>query len=159
LPFGAIVFQAEPHYHPALQPSFERSDDVQAAPKTTIETAPVNSSVNIDNAIAAHSRWKMKFRTAISKREPVDPATIHRSGCELENWLHGAGRELYGLRPEFRELAQRHDAFHIEAAKVTSALEAGKFGEARTMIAPGSAFSLASSAVNISLSVLRQSVD
>jgi methyl-accepting chemotaxis protein len=118
----------------------------------------MNPALNLDNAIAAHSRWKMKFRTAIAKRERVDCAAIHRDGCELGNWLSGPGRDLYGSRPQFLQLAQRHDAFHLEADKVLAALNAGRFGQARAMIAPGSPFSRASSAVNISWSFLKQSV-
>ena len=165
LPFGAIVFPLQRNYHPTLTAVVDKHRYpamnlmmIRRHHKNTQETSPVDTVVNIDNAIAAHSRWKMKFRTAISKREPIDPSTIHKDGCEMGSWLSGPGRDRYGAHPEFQLLLQRHDAFHVEAAKVVAALKAGKFGEASKMITPGSPFSRSSSAVNIALSFLKQRV-
>jgi hypothetical protein len=46
--------------------------------------------MNLDNAIATHARWKLKFRGAISAQETLDAATIGKDDCcEIGKWLHG----------------------------------------------------------------------
>jgi hypothetical protein len=43
----------------------------------------------LDKALEKHSEWKVKLRTAISKREEMDAATISRDDCcDFGKWLH-----------------------------------------------------------------------
>jgi hypothetical protein len=114
--------------------------------------------MDLASAIAAHARWNSKLQETIETRKVVDPATIHKSGCELGQWLRGEGRNLYGGKPEFISLLTWHDAFHVESAKVADAITKKKFGEAKQMTTRGTPFSLASNAVNISVNRLKKAL-
>ena len=53
--------------------------------------------MDLNEAIQAHSEWKMKLRSAIQSRTQLDAATIARDDCcALGKWLHGESRAQYG---------------------------------------------------------------
>jgi methyl-accepting chemotaxis protein len=115
--------------------------------------------MNLDDAIGAHSQWKIKLRMAISKHETLDAATIGKDNCcELGKWLYGEGRGLYSAKPQFAILMEKHKAFHSEASKVATAINAKKYEDADKMISGSSPFGAASSEVATSISNLKKAI-
>ncbi len=44
--------------------------------------------MNLDDAIAKHAEWKVKFRSAMERHETMDHATICKDdACMLGKWL------------------------------------------------------------------------
>lgn len=104
--------------------------------------------MDLDNAINAHTQWKVKFRTAIGEKLTLDAVNIGRDNCcELGTWLHGEGRARLGTQPAFRTLVDRHRDFHVEAGKVARTINAGQYDAANAMLGSGTPFATASSAV------------
>ena len=101
--------------------------------------------MDLDNAIKKHTEWKMKFRTAIKMKETMDAATIAKNNvCELGAWLAGEAKAKHGSLSGYQECAASHTAFHTEAGKIATAINANKFDEAEKMLGAGSAFALKS---------------
>lgn len=113
--------------------------------------------MNLDDAISAHAQWKTKFRMAITKHETMDAATIGKDNCcELGKWLYGEGRSLHSSKPQFTALLAKHKAFHGEAGKVATVINAKKFEEAEKMISGASPFGVASNEVGMAISSLKR---
>lgn len=115
--------------------------------------------MNLDTAIQAHAQWKMKLRLAISRCEAVDAPTISADNCcELGRWMHGEGRSAFGRSPVFNECLTLHAAFHREAGRVATAINGRRYDDAEAMLAGGSAYNEASSAVGAALIRLKREV-
>lgn len=116
--------------------------------------------MSLDTAIQKHVDWKIKFRSAITKKETLDAATISKDNCcEFGKWLHGDGKTQYGKLDSFKTCLSKHAAFHIEAGKLASAINAGKFAEAEaTLGSNSSAFSTISSEVVTSIMRLKKEI-
>jgi methyl-accepting chemotaxis protein len=115
--------------------------------------------MNLDSAISAHAQWKTKFRAAITAKETMDAATIGKDNCcELGKWLYGEGRGVYGSKPEFTSLIEKHKAFHAEAGKVASTINAKKFDAAQKMIEGSSPFGAASNTVVLAVNSLKKAI-
>ena len=115
--------------------------------------------MNLDTAIQAHAQWKMKLRSAISRCEAVDAATISADNCcELGRWMHGEGRSALGRSLVFNDCVALHAAFHREAGRVATAINGRRYEEADAMLAAGSAYSEASSSVGAALIRLKREV-
>jgi methyl-accepting chemotaxis protein len=115
--------------------------------------------MNLDNAIAVHAQWKMKFRGAIVAKETLDAAVIAQDNCcEIGKWLHGEGRSAWGAKPEFVALIERHKTFHVEAGKVASAINARNFDLATRMIDGSTPFAAASSTVGVAILALKRAI-
>ena len=113
--------------------------------------------MDLDNAIAKHAEWKMKFRTAISRQEQLDAATLAKDNCcDLGKWLHGDAKASFGRMASHAECVKKHAVFHVEAAKVASSINAGKYAEAEAMIGGGTSYSQASSAVGVAIMQLKK---
>jgi methyl-accepting chemotaxis protein len=116
--------------------------------------------MNLDNAIATHAQWKMKFRGAIAGKQLMDAATIAKDNCcEVGQWLHGEGQSSWGGRPEFVALIARHKTFHSEAGKVAAAINAKNFEIANKMIDSSTPFAAASSAVGVAILALKKVIN
>jgi hypothetical protein len=116
-------------------------------------------AIDLDAAIGAHTQWKIKLRTAINRKEQLDAATISKDNCcELGKWIYGEGRQSLGTKPEFTAMLEKHKVFHGEAGKVATAINAGKYTDASTMISGDSPFGTASSSVVIAIGVLKSLV-
>lgn len=49
--------------------------------------------MDLNNAIAKHSEWKTKLRSAITRKETLDASTISKDNCcDLGKWLHGEAK-------------------------------------------------------------------
>lgn len=134
---------------------------IKSAPanKGAYQSAPVPDSVGIDldKALEKHSEWKVKLRTAISKREEMDAATISRDDCcDFGKWLHHGVKHHLAHEPSYGDCVSKHAAFHIEAGKIANMINAKKFSEAEAMLGNGSAFVAASTAVGVAIMRLKK---
>jgi methyl-accepting chemotaxis protein len=133
-----------------------KSAPVEKAPYQNI-SLPSNVGIDLDNALDKHSEWKVKLRTAISKGEEMDAATISRDDCcDFGKWLHGDIKSYLAHQPSYAECVTKHATFHIEAGKVANMINAKKFSEAEVMLGNGSPFASASSAVGVAIMRLKK---
>lgn len=113
--------------------------------------------MNLDSAIQKHMEWKVKFRTAIAKQEQMDAVTIGKDNCcELGKWLHGEGKTQCSGLPSYSMVLGKHAAFHVEAGKIATAINAKKYTDAETMLSASSAFANISGEVGIALMRLKK---
>jgi methyl-accepting chemotaxis protein len=91
--------------------------------------------MDLQTAIDAHMQWRVKLRAAINRTEQLDAAVIGKdSQCELGKWLASDGKMRFGAKPEFQKLVTAHRHFHVCAAQVASACNAGKSKEAEALL-------------------------
>jgi methyl-accepting chemotaxis protein len=115
--------------------------------------------MNLDEAIVRHTEWKIIFRSAISKKEPVDAAAIRLDhGCALGKWLHGEGKSHYEGKASFANLIAVHADFHRNAGRVADAINAGKYDEAETLLGVWGEYSSASMAVVDAIETLQKEI-
>jgi methyl-accepting chemotaxis protein len=115
--------------------------------------------MDLDTAIAAHAEWKIKLRSAMTTGERLDVASISADNCcELGRWLHGPGSAPLRSNPLHAECIGKHAAFHREAGKVAQAINARQYDQAESMLASGSAYVGASSAVGLCLSRMKRAL-
>lgn len=113
--------------------------------------------MDLDQAITKHAEWKTKFRTAITKQEALDAATISKDNCcEIGKWLHGEAAAKYSKLPSLKDCISKHAVFHAEAGKVAQAINAKKYKEATAMIDNGTPYAAASSAVAVAIMHLKK---
>ncbi|BBL60508.1 methyl-accepting chemotaxis protein [Methylomonas koyamae] len=118
--------------------------------------ADAEPAIDLDEALQAHSEWKIKLRRGISHREEMDAATIARDNCcKLGKWLHGPGKRQYQQLPSFRDCMQKHAVFHREAGRVAEIINSGQYDQAESMLDRGSAYAAASSAVGLAIAELK----
>ena len=148
---------------------FANAEPVRAVSQAGIKSAPAkkesyqntpvpnNIGIDLDKALEKHSEWKVKLRTAISKREEMDAATISRDDCcDFGKWLHHDVKFHLAHEPSYAECVTKHAAFHIEAGRIANMINAKKFSEAETMLGNGSAFVSASTAVGVAIMRLKK---
>ncbi len=100
--------------------------------------------MDLKQAIEKHAAWKMKFRSAIAGKQPMDQASVGKDNvCELGAWLYGPGRSECGHCQSFQQLIENHRQFHAEAGKVAAAISAGRYDEAQRLL-DGAAYATAS---------------
>ncbi len=113
--------------------------------------------MDLNEAIKAHSDWKMKLRGAISQQAQLDSATIAKDDqCALGKWLHGESKNQYGMLSSHRECMRLHAIFHKTASKVSVAINARDFAKAEAMLSPGTEYALASNAVVVAIGALKR---
>ena len=75
--------------------------------------------MDLENAMKKHVEWKMKFRSAISKKEQMDAVSLAKDDCcEIGIWLHGAAKKQFSHLPSHAACIQKHLAFHVETGKI-----------------------------------------
>ena len=122
-----------------------------------LEGGNVPADFDFDAAIEAHRAWKVKLRSAISRKEQLDAATIARDDCcPLGKWIHGNGGHRYGSKPRFTELLERHRDFHSAAGDVARTINQGQYDQADRMLGSGSAFSSRSNEVSTVLTNIKR---
>lgn len=104
--------------------------------------------MNFDEAIQAHSAWKLKLSTYLRKPDgSLNSATIRPDNkCALGQWLHGEGRKFANV-PEYKKLVAEHARFHQAAASVVDKANAGKFTSDDIALGGKSEFGTASTSV------------
>jgi len=120
---------------------------------------PKETGIDLDKALEKHSEWKVKLRTAISKHEEMDVATISKDDCcEFGKWLHGDAKSRLAHHPSYSECVSKHANFHVEAGRVAAMINAKKFSQAEAMLGSGSSFVSASTAVGVAIMRLKKDV-
>jgi hypothetical protein len=112
--------------------------------------------VNIDEAITAHAKWKMKLTLYLSKPDRSLQASVVEADnqCELGKWLHGEGRKYIRL-PEFLKLVTDHAKFHKTAAEIIRKADSGQQVANELALGAKSNFASASSAIVMSLMAMK----
>ncbi len=115
--------------------------------------------MNLDEAITKHAEWKVKFRSAMAKKERLDASAIGMdTRCDLGKWLAGEGRRLYGAKTNFAQLVALHAEFHKAAGKVAALINAEKYEQAETMLGGSAEYALASSNVVTAITRLKKEI-
>lgn len=123
-----------------------RLPGLDARPKALVE------GIDVDGFIDAHRQWKVKLRDAIESRASVDAVKLARDDCcSLGQWIYGDGKRL-NERPGFVDLINGHKRFHQVAGEVAVLINQGRYRQAEDALAPGTAFSTATSGVVLALS-------
>jgi hypothetical protein len=113
--------------------------------------------LKLDNAILAHHVWKNKLRAAIASKSQLDALAFGKDDCcEIGQWLYGEGAVLYGNKPQFTALVDKHKNFHLEAGKIAVQINAANYAQASRMIDSGTPFATASLGVAQAVSALKQ---
>lgn len=113
--------------------------------------------MNLEEAVQKHAEWKLKFRSAISKKEQMDAVTIGKDNCcAVGQWLYGEGKIRWGSKPEFQKALDKHKEFHVQAGQVAGLINAGKYAEAEAALGHGTAYARASSEVGAALIALKK---
>jgi methyl-accepting chemotaxis protein len=84
--------------------------------------------MNFDDAIVAHTEWKMRLSRYV--RKPDGTYTAGEVGrddkCRLGKWIYGEGRERFGSLPEYSLLLTQHAEFHKKAAEIIQKADSGR---------------------------------
>jgi methyl-accepting chemotaxis protein len=115
--------------------------------------------MNFDEAIVAHSQWKMKLASYVSKPDHSLRASEVGSDdkCALGVWLHGEGKK-YSSLPEFPKLVSDHAHFHQAASNVIRKADSGQRVTEDIALGANSEFATASSAVVLALMAMKAKV-
>ena len=83
--------------------------------------------MNFDEAIQAHSNWKMKLSNYVKKPDHSVNATVlgQDNACTLGKWLYGEGAKYANL-PEYQELKKCHALFHQSASAIVKRADSGE---------------------------------
>lgn len=116
--------------------------------------------MDLNNAVQKHAEWKVKLRSAISKHEQMDVATLSRDDCcELGQWLHGDAKARFGRLGAHVDCVHKHQVFHHEVAKVAIAVNAGRYIHAEGMLGAATPYAKASSALSVAFMQLRKTAE
>lgn len=108
--------------------------------------------MDLNLALAIHTEWKTNLLAGIINHEQLDTEMIARDHCcELGKWLHSDGKAQFGELTEFAVCVSRHAIFHAEAAKVAIVINRHQYPQAHAMMNMGTAYSTASSALQVAL--------
>lgn len=104
--------------------------------------------MDFNEAIKAHSAWKMKLSAYLAKPDgSLKAADVEKDNvCELGKWLHGEGTKHNSVA-EYAPLVKDHATFHKCAAEVIRKADAGQNMSEEVALGSSSAFATASSNV------------
>lgn len=111
--------------------------------------------MNFDEAVQAHSSWKLKLATYLRKPDGSLKSSEIRpdNRCKLGQWLHGEGRKL-SAHADYKKLVAEHARFHQCAAMVVDKANSGQNVTEDVALGARSDFASASSnVVNLILSL------
>jgi len=115
--------------------------------------------MDLNTAIQKHAEWKTKFRSAMMKHEQLDVATIAIDNCcELGKWLHGEAKDQFGQLVSHADCLKKHAEFHAQAGKVALEINNKNYTLAETLLATGSTYAAASSAVGGAIMRLKKEI-
>lgn len=115
--------------------------------------------MDLDEAVKAHSNWKMKLSTYLKSVDgSLRSAEVRADNrCALGQWLHGEGRS-HAASPEYRALLEKHAHFHQAAARVVDMANAGKAVQGETALRSDSEFGHASRDVVAAIMAMQRKV-
>ena len=129
---------------------------VNEARASSAITESGDGSIDFDAAISRHTEWKFRLRGAITRQEKLDADSIACDDrCVFGKWLHGSAMQKYGSLAIFKTCLADHAAFHKEAGKVASEINAGNFAQAEKMLDYGTPYHSASQSVVKAIKELR----
>lgn len=117
--------------------------------------------MNFDDAITAHSQWKIRLQSVINgtSKEVLDPAVVCLDNkCPLGQWIYGDAK-AYAALPDYEHLRVEHANFHQCAAEVLKFHLAGDLAKAKGSLDPGGPFHEASVKTIIAIRHLRKQVE
>lgn len=120
----------------------------------------MNDIEHLNNAIAAHGRWKARLKQAIelSKSEWKAEAVRADKLCDFGNWLYScSAAEMASER--WKKVRDLHAEFHKEAARILTLALRGQKAEAQAALALGSHFSKNSADLTLALVDWRASLE
>ncbi len=113
--------------------------------------------MDLDQVIYDHAEWKTRFQTAILQRERMDVAAVcSEDCCNLGKWLRGVGERSSGHLTAFTFLVQTHAAFHREAGRIVSLINAGDVEAAEAELEYGTSYSRAAQGVALAIMALQE---
>lgn len=114
--------------------------------------------MNFDDAIKAHTSWKMKLSAYISKPDKsLDHNVVCKDNmCDLGKWIHGEGGVKLSADNEFGKLKKTHAEFHIEAASIIKRAEANENVSEEIMLGSSSKFAKLSNDIVALLMVMKR---
>ncbi len=115
----------------------------------------------IQKAIAAHTGWKGRLRTAVTsgKSEVAPGAVAVDNGCDFGRWLYGSELSAQEKGTEsYRKVKELHAQFHKEAAKVLELAVTGQKDKAAQLIGLGGNYSKISHELTDALVKWRESL-
>ncbi len=98
--------------------------------------------MNFDEAITAHSQWKIRLQAVINgtSKESLDPGIMGVDNkCVLGQWIHGEAKQYVSLL-EYTKLVEEHAHFHRSAADTLRLAQAGQLDKARLALDTGGSF-------------------
>lgn len=113
--------------------------------------------MDFDEAIKAHSAWKMKLSSYLRKPDGTLKAAEIQSDnkCSLGQWIYGEGAK-YATHPEFQTLKTEHARFHKAAAQVVVKADSGQNTSEETSLGSKSEFGSASGSVVSAIMAIRR---
>ncbi len=113
--------------------------------------------MDFDQAISAHSAWKMKLSTYLRKPDgSIKSAEVQVDNkCALGQWIYGEGAKWNTL-PEYTTLKNEHAKFHKAAAEVVRKADSGDSVSEDIALGSKSDFAAASNAVVSSIMAIRR---
>jgi hypothetical protein len=92
----------------------------------------------LDQAISAHSSWKIRLLTAVNGGEVPDKSKCCvDTQCDLGKWIYTEGRQKHGQLPEYNTLLNSHKQFHKLVGNVVDLVNQKKQADAKKMILEG----------------------
>jgi Chemoreceptor zinc-binding domain len=115
--------------------------------------------MNFDEAIKAHSSWKMKLSAYLRKPDgSLKAADVEVDNkCDLGKWIHGEGAK-HSTLAEFGALKTEHAKFHKAAADVVKKADSGQSVSEDIAIGGSSPFAQASSAVVTAIMTMKKKI-
>ncbi|NOU12579.1 MAG: chemotaxis protein [Methylococcaceae bacterium] len=133
------------------------ANKVQTYQSQAAQPTQAMPTINFDDVLQKHSAWKVKLRAAINQKETLDADTISKDNCcDFGKWLYGDAKTQVGQRASYTECVKKHAAFHVEAGKIATLINAKKYQEADHLLAAGSTFNSASNDVGIAVMRLKK---
>lgn len=114
--------------------------------------------MNFDEAIKAHSAWKLKLQNYLQKPDgSLNPDAIAADNkCDLGKWIYGEG-DQHSKLADYQTLKSEHAKFHKAAADVIRRADKGEKVSEDVALGGSSPFSKASSAVVTAIMMMKRS--
>jgi len=113
--------------------------------------------MDLNQAISKHAEWKVRFRSAIHKKEQMNVVDIARDNCcDLGKWLHGDARKQYSSLDSYKTCVATHAIFHTHAGRVAQTINAKRFTEAEGMLEGQTPYVQASNNVALAIRQLKK---
>lgn len=104
--------------------------------------------MNFDDAMRAHSDWKIKLQRYLRNPDgSINAVTLGQDNqCVLGKWLYGEGRS-FSNHPEYQQLLQSHKSFHQCASDIVVRSDRGENLQDAVVLGSSSAYGKNSSTV------------